>query len=193
MPKRKVTKFEFSKSTITNRFVNHWELADDFIEGFLSDKKHTRPGTKIIVNKRRLYLAIESTYQDIARYKNYHQDDPWNDPLDCVKRCAYIVKWIIKFKPLAAEAEDRENPDIANIHLDELEIINELFAIYLFEFHLSNEVDIDVVLSEDKQFELAYDLIYRQISVDGWIAIFQLFKDCCFPKWIRGVPFISKL
>jgi hypothetical protein len=145
------------------------------------------------VNPRRLRLAIASAYKDIARYKNFHQDDPWTERLDCVKRSSYLVKWIVQVKPVTVTGPDGDTQDIENVELDEIEIINELFAIHIYELHLSDEIDKNIALSDDKLFELAYDLIYRHVSVDGWIAVFQLIKDCCSPKIVKGVPFVKKM
>lgn len=191
MSKQKL--FAYSREEIDARVVDHWEFADDFIEGFLGDEKNPRKDANVIVSQRRLYLAIESAYQDIARYKNFHQTDPENDYLDCVKRCAYLVKWIIKFKPIVLIGEDGVDAATENESIDDLELLNELFSMYLFELHLSEEIDLNIAFSDEKLQELSYDLLYRQISVDGWIAAFQIFKDCCFPKFVKEVPFLYTL
>lgn len=189
----KKANFEYSAEEINDRFVDHWEFADDFLAGFLAAPEREDSKLQIEVNPRRLRLAIASAYKDIARYKNFHQDDPWKERLDCVKRSAYLVKWIMQVKPIAVSGLDGDAQDIENAELDEVEIINELFAIHLLELHLSDEIEKNIALSDDKLFELAYDLIYRHISVDGWIAVFQLIKDCCSPKIVKGVPFVKKM
>jgi hypothetical protein len=185
--------FEYSAEEINDRFVDHWEFADDFITGFLAAPERENSKLQIDVNPRRLRLAIASAYKDIARYKNFHQDDPWTERLDCVKRSSYLVKWIVQVKPVTVTGLDGDAQDIENFELDEIEIINELFAIHLYELHLSDEIYKNIALSDDKLFELAYDLIYRHVSVDGWIAVFQLIKDCCSPKIVKGVPFVKKM
>lgn len=185
--------FEYSKDEVDERFVDHWEFADDFILAFLNAPGRKGVEVELSVNPRRMRLAVASAYKDIARYKNFHQKDPWSDYLDSVKRAAYLVKWIMQVKPIIVSGPEGDTQSIDNIELDDLEIINELFAIHLFELHLSDEIDKNVALSESKLFELAYDLIYRHISVDGWISVFQLIKDCCHPKLVPGVPFIQKL
>lgn len=185
--------FEFSQGTIDERLADHWQFAEDFVEGIKNDEAHPRSNVHFVISRRRMKLAIESAYQDIARYKNYHQRDPWNEQLDCVKRCAYLIKWIVVFKPILVVGDDGADPDIDAESLDDLEILNEFFAIYLFELHLSDEIDKDVALSDGKTRELAYDLLYRQITVDGWIAVLQLIKDCCWPKLLKNIPFVGKL
>lgn len=185
--------FEYSAEEVDERFIDHWEFADDFIQAFLSAPGRESSDLELTVNPRRMKLAIASAYKDIARYKNFHQDDPWTEYLDSVKRAAYLVKWIMQVKPIIVSDPKGDSQSVENVELDELEIINELFAIHLFELHLSDEINMNVALSENKLFELAYDLIYRHISVDGWISVFQLIKDCCHPKLVRGVPFVQKL
>jgi hypothetical protein len=185
--------FEFPKEQIQQRIVDHWEFADDFREAFLDVQNVDPNENQIVVSQRRMAMATESAYQDIARYKNYHQKDPSNTKLDSVKRSAYLAKWMCRFKPLMVVSAIGSDPDIRDKNIDELELVNEFFCLYLFEVHLSQEVGFDIALSDRKGAELAYDLLYRGISVEGWIAIFQLIKDCCFPKFIKSTPFIEKL
>jgi hypothetical protein len=179
--------FEFSREYIKERFLEHWTLAEQFGCVFL--ESNGVPPDLFEVDTRRLKFAVESAYQDIARYKDYHQEDPANSLLDCTKRCAYLVKWIVRFKPIVVKNVQFENED-----LDYVELINEAFVMFLFDLHLSDEVQRDVGLTEPKIQHFAYDLLYRQISVDGWIAIFQLLKDCCYPEALEGtVPFIEAM
>ena len=178
--------FEYSEEDIKNRFVDHWCFAENFIDAYLSDEDFI---VEVKLNVRRLYLSISSAYQDIARYKNYHQNNPWDEKLDYTKRCAYFMKWIPRFKPIQIFYKDEA--DINNWSIDELEFLNELFSIYLFELHLSDEIGRDVALSEKKIKDLTYDLLYRNISVDGWIAIFQLIKELSISDAIDYVPFLD--
>ena len=69
-------------------------------------------------------------------------------------------------KPLIVRSSDFDI-QCPNGDLDEIEIINELFAIHLYELHLSDEIDRNIALSDNKPFDLAYGLIYRNISEDG--------------------------
>jgi hypothetical protein len=179
--------FEFQPEYIKARFLDHWILAEQFCPPFagsfgLSDDC-------FMISTRKLKLVIESAYQDIARYKQYHQDDPYNERLDCTKRCAFLLKWLVRFKPIQLA-----DSDIETEQLDYAELINEAFALYLFDIHLSDELGMDVCLSEQKTQQFAYDLLYRQISVDGWIAIFQLIKEACTPENLASsAPFIENL
>lgn len=188
--------FTFSKTTIRRHFVDHWSFAEHFLGGLLTLDQRTDnkfANASITIDPRKLFLTIESAYQDIARYKNYHQVDPFHQKLDAVKRSAFLIKWIVRFKPITVSSKDEERL-LDDINLDTLEVLNELFALYVCEVHLSNEVARDISFSVDKKFELAYDLIYRQISSDGWIAIFQMVKDCCHSQAvIKSVPFLEEI
>ncbi|PBB90306.1 hypothetical protein CK215_23315 [Mesorhizobium sp. WSM3864] len=192
--------FRYTKEEMRDHFIGIWELAEDFVELIVSNKP-VGDDVKIVVSPRRLYLAVESTYQDIARYKNYHQKDPFHEKLDCTKRCAFLMKWIPRLKPIQiipespsfAGVDDDGFAHLSDNSYDDLELLNELFALYLFELNLSAEVKLGVGISEEKLRQLAYDLLYRDISRNGWIAILQLFKDCCYPKFVKGVPFLIKI
>lgn len=179
--------FEFSRAYIISRFKEHWGLAEEFCEAFLS--AFGLRSDIAIVDTRKLKFAIDSAYQDIARYKDYHQKNPEEDLLDCTKRCAFLVKWILKFKPIVLIDANITDDDV-----DYIELVNEAFCLYLFEIHLSSEISFDIMISEDKVRHLAYDMMYRNITVDGWISIFTLFKECVYPVNLAGqVPFISPL
>lgn len=184
--------FQFSQSVIDARVVDCWEMADDFIERVFSPASLGDDSIELAVSPRRLKIAVESAMQDIARYKNYHQSNPWKQKLDCTKRCAYLTKWLNRYKPIVIKGFDTDDDHVDPNVLDMLQITNEMFCLYVFEVHLSEEINKDVALSEGKLYELAYDLLYRDIGPDGWIAIYQLIKDCCVPKAIRA-PFLSRL
>ncbi|TPN82576.1 hypothetical protein FJ987_16540 [Mesorhizobium sp. CU2] len=192
--------FRYTQEEILEYLISYWDLAEDFIEEIVN-KKFVGDEIKIVVSPRRLYLAVESAYQDIARYKNYHQTDPFRKKLDCTKRCAFLLKWIPRLKPIQVIPDspsftgvnDQGFTQLSDKSHDDLELLNELFALYLFEINLSAEIKLDVGISEQKLRQLAYDLLYRDISRNGWIAILQLFKDCCHPKFVKGVPFLTKL
>jgi hypothetical protein len=194
---QKSERFEFSDTEIDQRIADHWEFAEDFTQSMLDTRPDLEDKIDFVVNRRRLKIATSSAYQDIARYKDYHQKDPWNDNLDCVKRSAFLLKWVLKIKPIQIIGDNGIDADISQFGIDDLETINEMFALYLFELHLSDEIGTDIALSEQKMAELSYDLLYREISVDGWIAIFQMVKDCCDPKISPRIrykaPYIDKL
>ncbi len=195
-------RFSYTQEEINSRFIDHWEFAEDFLEGMLQsfgkneaidEYSADENSFRFFIDTRRLFLAVDSTYQDIARYKDYHQSNPWVERLDCTKRCAYFLKWIPRFKPISIHKARSSNEQLNDTDLDRLELLNEFLAIYLFELHLSDEIGIDIALSDEKLRHFAYDLLYRNISKDGWISILQLIKESCFPKFIKGVPFVSKL
>lgn len=163
--------FQFSKEYIKERYLEHWGFAEQFGEAFAFELG--ADPNSVFIDARKLKFAVESTYQDIARYKDYHHENPETDKLDCTKRCAYFIKWIVKFKPIGLV-----RGEISDDSLDYVELVNEAFALYLFDLHLSDEMNLEVAISVEKARQFAYDLMYRNISVDGWIAIFTLIKDC---------------
>lgn len=149
--------FAFTPEYIKERFLEHWDLAEGFSQHFL--ECYDLPIESVEIDSRRMKFAIDSAYQDIARYKQYHQNNPHDELLDCTKRCAFLLKWLMRFKPIQTV-----NGAFESEALDFVELINECFVLYIFEIHLSDEIKTNVVLSTEKIRQFAYDLMYRQIS-----------------------------
>tara|TARA_R110002094_G_scaffold201460_1_gene172942 strand:- start:1075 stop:1686 length:612 start_codon:yes stop_codon:yes gene_type:complete len=172
-------RFEFSDELVGERFLDNWTLAENFLEAW---EKVCAPGDGIehaqfSISDTRMFLAVSSAYQDIARYKDYHQTSPETQKLDATKRCAFLVKWILKFKPINIVRPPRLSDDDPG-SLDQFELINEDFAIFLAEVHMSEDLGLDFEFSELKRTQIMYDMVYREIGADGWMAFFQLVKDC---------------
>lgn len=177
------TPFEFSEATIRERFLDHWEFAEAFLEAYLTSWE-TADGianAQLSISKTRLFFAVSSAYQDIARYKNYHQPDPENQRLDATKRCAFLIKWLLRFRPINLVTDVRVD-EADPVALDLFELVNENFAIFVAETHLSAEIQVDFIFSEAKRKELLYKMLYRDVGVDGWMSFFQLVKEC-FPNY----------
>lgn len=188
-----MSNFTFTKEQVQEIYLDHALMAQDFLSAI--EKNSVSAGTdeavSFSINRRRLYLAIESAYQDIARYKNYHQDEPIKGKLDATKRGAYLIKWVNKFKPIDAKVGKEFEPNLEIEGFDIFENINEYLALYFCENHLSYEVGIDLAFSQDKIHEFIYYLLYRELNEHSWIAILQLLKDSC--KCIDQVDFLRKI
>lgn len=151
--------FEFSAQDLEDRFVDHYKLALSYANAITEEF-----GVQITISQRRLYLTIISAYEDIARYKNYHLDDPFHQKSDAVKRASYLTKWICRFKPLNVGEGPLEG--MSNIEIDKTLIVNELFALHLAAVHLSVDVRCDFIISEQKGYEIAYEMMFRHLSED---------------------------
>lgn len=161
-------KFEFPSEVIKQRFVDHLAVAEEFCSNFEEDFNVT-----LTINKRRLYLAIVSTYKDIERYKNFHLIDPHKDKSDSVKRSAYLIKWICRFKPISIVSSEDDLADLEKQELDYPSLVNEFLAIHIAQMHLSVGSKRDFLLSDERQYDLVYDLLYRYINEDALIYLFQ--------------------
>ena len=163
-------RFEFSAELLEDRFVDHFKLARDYAIGIGAEF-----GVQIEVSKRRLYLTTVSAYEDIARYKNYHLDDPISQKSDAIKRASYLTKWICRFKPLYVAGDTSD--DLPSVNIDKTLIVNELFALHLAAVHLSVDTGKNFIISEEKSYEIAYEMMFRHLSEDSYLLIFQMIRD----------------
>ena len=163
----------FSSEEIEGRFLDLWELAERFQQSYT---EKTKVVLKLDVD--RLYLIVISTYDDIARYKFYHLSNPYEERSDAIKRAAYLTKWITSFKPFhAMHDDDHEDVDIDNSQKDDSHLVNEEFAISIALVNLNVHCDRDFFLSVEKEYELIYDLMYRNLSDDALMLLYKTFVD----------------
>ncbi len=161
--------FEFTREEIHERYVTIGVLASQFVDALA-----TRTGIDnfIWLNERKLFLALQSALQDVARYKAYHQERPLEQKSDAIKRSAFMIKWLMRFKPveLGSKSDDR----IEDSNIDTLILANAMFALTTAEANLSADAGAEFEYTPEKKYDLAYDLVYRDIGADGWMAILQL-------------------
>ena len=151
---------------ISERFQQHYNWAEEFILQYGSPPE-------LRVNPQAMYIAIKSAYDDIYRYKAYHLSDPKANLSDAVQRAAYLCKWLIKFRPI----EYSGSFDFDNIsEFDEVsaELLNGSFALLACRTHISNELKRQFFFNEQYEDEFQYDILYRNISDDGLLHIFQM-------------------
>jgi hypothetical protein len=127
-------------------------------------------------SERRLYLTIISAYKDIERYKNFHLDDPFRQRSDAIKRSAYLAKWLCRFKPITV-ADTGDSSDLSNVDVDKATLVNELFALHLACVHISVDIAKDFVISDEKAYEIAYEMLFRNLSEDSYLLVFQMLRD----------------
>jgi hypothetical protein len=162
----------FPAEILEGRFADLWEHADRFGTAFGGEYN-----VNVTINVARLYMTIVSTYDDIERYKKYHLNDPHSERSDAVKRAAYLTKWIARFKPLNADRGDIAFGDIATASQDGSDLVNEFFAVSIAIANLNLHTDRDFFLSDKKNHELVYDLIYRTLSEDALLLFYQTIVD----------------
>jgi hypothetical protein len=150
---------------LREHYADHFAWGEVYV-----NRLNARYDTRLFVNPSALYIAVKSAYDDIERYKLYHQDNPIDQKSNSVKRVSYLTKWIVKSRPIQYEPHyDLKNavPFIANAG----------YALSLSRAHISAEIKKEFHFTLDKESEFIYDLTYREITGDGLLAIFQNFYD----------------
>lgn len=164
-------RFEFTPEQLEDRFADHYALAQSYVEALKSEFN-----VDARVSERRLYLTIISAYKDIERYKNFHLDDPFRQRSDAIKRAAYLAKWLCRFKPITV-MDAGELSDLTNTDVDKATLVNELFALHLASVHISVDIQKDFVIAEEKAYEIAYEMLFRNLNEDSYLLVFQMIRD----------------
>lgn len=133
-----------------------------FVRQFSEDTADENDGLELGVDFSALWNLSRSYVDDLNRYAAYH-----NAPIpDHARRCAFLCKWLMKFRPLvvrnpaAAPGEDIETFGL---------MANEVFATWcaasLMEINWSE-------LSETIRIIFLYSLRHRSNSEDTYILFF---------------------
>lgn len=158
----------FSQETIISRFEQYYAYALIYVKSFIAEDE----SPLLRVNPQSMYIATKSAYDDIFRYKVYHQADPRNGLSNSVKRAAYICKWLNKFRPIeyvrCPENENYEYDDIAAL------LVNGAFALLLCRTFIGEELQRPFFYTNEYNYEFQYDLLYRNLGDDGLLHIFQM-------------------
>lgn len=161
--------FVVDPAFIRDRYIEHFTYAMDFAERF--NKEH---GCDVAVDADALYVAVTSAYDDIERYKQYHLEKPITQKSNCVKRAAYLVKWINRFKPLRVRQITTDSgaspnllPFLANIY----------YSFTIARSHLETESKKSFHFTNGQIHKMAYDLSFREVGGDSLLALFQDYFD----------------
>lgn len=159
--------FLFDEATIRQRFEDFYDIADKFCEEYNRDQE-----VKVEVDPSLLYLAVVAIYDDVARYKAYHLPNPVKQKANPVKRAAYAVKWLMHFSPLmfpqmghASGGRKVEDADT---------LANAMFALHFAMMNLRVHTGTNFNLKTELHFELIYDLLYRGLTTDSLILLFDV-------------------
>jgi len=126
---------------------------------FVSDEEG---GLELGVDRDALLNLSRSYIDDLRRYTTYH-----NAPIpDHARRCAYLCKWIMKFRPLVVRnpiaPTDREFESFAIM-------VNEIFATWCVSILMMVEWD-EISINIRELF--LYSLRHRSNSEDTYILFF---------------------
>ena len=136
-------------------------LCNDFVKT-LGDGFH--------VDNRLLVMAINSAYQDIDRYKEYHLSDI--GLANSVKRSAYLCKWLCKLKPIY-EHSDRSRPEAGDNDDCTVVLANGVFALTTAQSFIASDLERVFYYTPKYLDEFQYDLLYRDLGQDALLHIFQ--------------------
>ena len=129
-------------------------------------QRNSREGQpQLMVNPNALFLAVKSAYDDIYRYREYHLKE--ENRSNCVKRAAYLCKWLCKIKPIEYQEPPKDITDINGL------MVNAEFSLFLAKSHIVAETGVQFRFSDQYVFELLYDLTYRTLDEDALLHIFQ--------------------
>lgn len=147
------------------RFAEHSVLATKYI-----DQVNKAYSTNVYLNDAALFVAIKSAYDDVERYKIYHQESPEIQKANAVKRVAYLTKWVMKMRPL-------QSPNGSDITDITPLLVNASFCLAVARAHISAELSKEFVLTLQKEYEIIYDLTFRELNGDALLSMYQNFYD----------------
>ncbi len=157
----------FDEATIKKRFEDFYDVADTFCDAYNSGQE-----VKVEIDPSLLYLAVVAIYDDVARYKAYHLSNPVNQKADPVKRAAYAVKWLMHFSPLIFPQMGHVSGGRKVEDADTL--ANAMFALHFAMANLRVHTHTNFNLQTEMHFELIYDLLYRKLTTDSLIILFDV-------------------
>lgn len=170
----------FDEETIESRFEDLFDIADQFCANYNKGQK-----VSVEIDPSLLYLALVAIYDDIARYKAYHLQNPVKQKANPVKRAAYAVKWIMHFTPLIfpqmGHTTGQEAPENSDV------LANAMFAVHLALMNLRAHTGVNFNLKTEVHFELIYDLLYRGLSSDALILYFDTISQIVSEKSIDPI------
>jgi hypothetical protein len=160
--------FEFSEEEIQQRFEDFFDIARDFCDSF-----NRGQSARVAVDPFLLFQCVVATYDDIARYKSYHLKNPATQKANAIKRAAYAVKWIIHFSPLIFPQLAHDNEDEAVEVDDDAVLANVMFAMHFALINLREYAQRSFNLNRELNFEIMYDLLYRNLSPEALMLFFH--------------------
>jgi len=157
----------FDEQTIKERFEDFFEIADGFCDAYNEGQ-----AVKLEIDSSLLYLSVVAIYDDIARYKAFHLVNPVRQKSNPVKRAAYAVKWLMHFSPLIFPSMGHKSGKAAPEDGDTLS--NAMFAVHFAMMNIREQTGNNFKLTTEMHFELIYDLLYRGLTTDSLIMLFDI-------------------
>lgn len=162
----------YSDEVIHQRVISHFMVSQRFLESYNEFHK-----TSCFVDPLRFLCVIRSTYDDIARYKAYHLEQPVIQKSHAVKRAAFLAKWLLRFHPVLSEGSTSFSDTDPHILSTPEVFANHQLAYYLAMVSISDAVGYDVRLSDERNGDLLYDFAFRFVTADGLMLFLQAIVD----------------
>lgn len=159
----------FDEETTKARFEDFFDVADKFCAIYNEGQS-----VPVEIDPSLLYLAVVAIYDDVARYKAYHLKNPVKQKANPVKRAAFAVKWLMHFSPLIFPQMGHLSGQHPPENGDPL--ANAMFALHFALMNLRAHTNVYFFLKREIHFELLYDLIYRGLTTDALILLFDIFS-----------------
>lgn len=160
----------YTKEDYRRRFLYLCERCETFIDAHNTGNPTWRLNYDPLV----MIDVVKSFMDDIWRYKAYHLEPGKRS--DCVKRSAYMTKWITRLRPIYF----RRNYEKIKIDFDKHDrslVMNEGFAIYVSLATIASELKKDTILLEGEFLaDLTYDLHYRYMTGDALMHVYATIK-----------------
>ena len=155
----------FSDAEIGLRYNHLFRLTEQFCSAYNSSH-----AVQAEVDPSRLYLVVVATYDDIARYKEYHLSSPATQRSNAIKRGAYAAKWLMHFSPIIF-------PDVGHLRNSNNAshdcLINAAFAVHFALINVQQFTSVNCDLADEIHYSLLYDLMYRNIGGETLILFLE--------------------
>lgn len=153
------------------RFIDALRIAEGFLQVY-----NERYESDVRIDAAKLFVVARSAMDDVQRFKEYHLEGAPNEVRlsDAVKRAGYFTKWILRIRPLyEIVSHDNFLANPSGIFYRPTLAANEEFSIALSLFYLGEHVNLDLRFNADYLYDLMYNLLYRQITADGLMMLYN--------------------
>lgn len=179
---------KYYKQLAQQRHAELLRAIDNFYRKIIVQKFDFDWNFRFCVNEARLKHAVFSYFIDVIRYKEFHfspdldkdEESVHADSslggkyVDINKQAAYMIKWLLKAKPISIELSvtaDRSRLVITPEQSELMIIINEAFAL-IFSAAILN-IPAKAIADADKE-RLIYQLHFRIYEEGAYVELFSL-------------------
>lgn len=163
------------KDAVRTRFVELGLIFD-----LLRDTMGSQlPNVELEIDSKKLLLAVQSYFIDIARYKWWHFDKPEDARIDNSKKAAYTAYWLNKLSPVYAKRKSPvTEPDIRKGQVPEdASLLGNIYYTAFVSFSF-----LDFVLADEFLDKLLYHMLWREESAKHYLLLFEFLDAAAHQK-----------